>query len=85
LESTFRAISHSGSFLTGPAAKCAHGHERNGPAAIGRADERANAPGHHVDDLARGLHRQIAVPVEVRRIASVVHEQARAAGKSAFR
>jgi DNA-binding IclR family transcriptional regulator len=43
------------------------------------ADERAYALGHRVDDLARGLRRQIAVPPEVRRVASVVHEQARAA------
>jgi DNA-binding IclR family transcriptional regulator len=42
-------------------------------------EERAYALGHHVDDLARGLHRQIAVPAEVRRIASVVHDQAHAA------
>ncbi|XVU20951.1 IclR family transcriptional regulator [Actinoplanes sp. CA-054009] len=43
------------------------------------ADERAYALGHRVDDLARGLHRQIAVPPEVRRVASVVHLQAKAA------
>ncbi|MEV4347375.1 IclR family transcriptional regulator C-terminal domain-containing protein [Actinoplanes sp. NPDC049596] len=43
------------------------------------ADQRAYALGHRVDDLARGLHRQIAVPPEVRRVASVVHREARAA------
>jgi DNA-binding IclR family transcriptional regulator len=43
------------------------------------ADEQAYALGHRVDDLARGLHRQIAVPPEVRRVASVVHREAQAA------
>ena len=42
-------------------------------------EERAYALGHRVDDLARGLHRQIAVPPEVRRVASVVHQEAQAA------
>jgi DNA-binding IclR family transcriptional regulator len=42
-------------------------------------DQRSYALGHHVDDLARGLHRQIAVPAEVERVAGVLHQQARAA------
>lgn len=42
-------------------------------------EERAYALGHRVDDLARGLHRQIAVPPAVRRVAGVVHRQAQAA------
>ena len=42
-------------------------------------EERAYALGHRVDDLARGLYRQIAVPREVERVAEVVHQQARAA------
>jgi DNA-binding IclR family transcriptional regulator len=49
-------------------------------------EEKAYALGHRVDDLARGLHRQIAVPPEVRRVAAVVHQQARAAAYyAAFR
>jgi DNA-binding IclR family transcriptional regulator len=39
----------------------------------------AYALGHRVDDLARALRRQIAVPAEVERIAAVCHEEARAA------
>ncbi|WP_433291850.1 IclR family transcriptional regulator [Actinoplanes sp. CA-030573] len=42
-------------------------------------EEKAYALGHRVDDLARGLRRQIAVPPEVRRVAAVVHQQAQAA------
>jgi len=42
-------------------------------------DRRAYALGHRVDDLARGLYRQIAVPAEVQRVAEVVHQQAQAA------
>ena len=42
-------------------------------------DEKAYALGHRVDDLARGLYRQIAVPPEVERVAQVTHQQARAA------
>jgi DNA-binding IclR family transcriptional regulator len=42
-------------------------------------DQRAYALGHHVDDLARGLHRQIAAPAEVERVAAVIHQQAGAA------
>jgi DNA-binding IclR family transcriptional regulator len=41
--------------------------------------EHAYALGHRVDDLARALRRQIAVPAEVERIAAVCHEEARAA------
>jgi DNA-binding IclR family transcriptional regulator len=41
--------------------------------------ERAYALGHRVDDLARGLHRQIAAPPEVERVAAVIHQQAGAA------
>jgi DNA-binding IclR family transcriptional regulator len=43
------------------------------------SDERAYALGHRVDDLARGLHRQIAAPPEVERVAQVIHQQAKAA------
>ena len=43
------------------------------------SDEKAYALGHRVDDLARGLRRQIAVPPEVGRVARVTHEQAGAA------
>ena len=43
------------------------------------ADERAYALGHRVDDLARGLHRQLAVPPALRQVATVLHEQAHAA------
>lgn len=43
------------------------------------ADDKAYALGHRVDDLARGLHRQIAVPPEVERVAAVTHQQAGAA------
>ncbi|GLY00600.1 transcriptional regulator [Actinoplanes sp. NBRC 101535] len=43
------------------------------------ADEHAYALGHHVDDLARALHQQIAPPPAVRRVAAVVHRQAHAA------
>jgi DNA-binding IclR family transcriptional regulator len=43
------------------------------------ADQRAYALGHRVDDLARGLRRQIAAPAEVERVAGVLHQQARAA------
>ncbi|MGK5685464.1 IclR family transcriptional regulator [Actinoplanes sp. URMC 104] len=43
------------------------------------SDERAYALGHRVDDLARGLHRQIEAPPEVQRVASVVHREAQAA------
>ncbi|GAA2871250.1 transcriptional regulator [Actinoplanes cyaneus] len=39
---------------------------------------KAYALGHRVDDLARGLHRQIAAPPEIRRVAAVVHRQAHA-------
>jgi DNA-binding IclR family transcriptional regulator len=39
----------------------------------------AYALGHRVDDLARALRRQLAVPAEVERIAAVCHEEARAA------
>ncbi|HEY0532864.1 MAG TPA: IclR family transcriptional regulator [Actinoplanes sp.] len=42
-------------------------------------DQRAYALGHRVDDLARGLRRQIAVPAEVERVAGVLHQQAHAA------
>ncbi len=42
-------------------------------------EERAYALGHRVDDLARGLHRQIEAPPEVRRVTSVVHREAQAA------
>jgi DNA-binding IclR family transcriptional regulator len=42
-------------------------------------EQRAYALGHRVDDLARGLHRQIAVPAEVERVAGVLHQQAHAA------
>jgi DNA-binding IclR family transcriptional regulator len=42
-------------------------------------EERAYALGHRVDDLARALHRQIAVPPEVERVATVIHQQAGAA------
>jgi DNA-binding IclR family transcriptional regulator len=42
-------------------------------------EEHAYALGHHVDDLARGLRRQIAVPPEVERVTAVVHRQAHAA------
>jgi DNA-binding IclR family transcriptional regulator len=42
-------------------------------------EQRAYALGHRVDDLARGLRRQIAVPTEVERVASVLHQQAKAA------
>ncbi|WP_436520164.1 IclR family transcriptional regulator [Actinoplanes sp. HUAS TT8] len=42
-------------------------------------DQKAYALGHRVDDLARSLHRQIAAPPEVRRVAAVVHRQAHAA------
>ncbi|GAA0495436.1 transcriptional regulator [Paractinoplanes deccanensis] len=51
----------------------------NGGYLVHLGEERAYALGHRVDDLARGLHRQIAVPPEVRRVASVVHREARAA------
>ena len=43
------------------------------------AEDRAYALGHRLDDLARGLRRQIAVPPELQRVASVVHQEARAA------
>jgi DNA-binding IclR family transcriptional regulator len=43
------------------------------------AEEHAYALGHRVDDLARGLRRQIAVPAAVERVTAVVHEQAHAA------
>ena len=43
------------------------------------ADDHTYALGHRVDDLARGLRRQIAVPAEVERVADVVHRQAHAA------
>lgn len=42
-------------------------------------EEKAYALGHRVDDLARGLRRQIAVPPEVQRVAAVVHKEAQAA------
>jgi DNA-binding IclR family transcriptional regulator len=42
-------------------------------------EDKAYALGHRVDDLARGLHRQIAVPPEVERVAAVTHQQAGAA------
>ncbi|MET0419810.1 MAG: IclR family transcriptional regulator C-terminal domain-containing protein [Actinoplanes sp.] len=42
-------------------------------------DRRAYALGARVDDLARGLHRQLAVPPEVERVTSVLHREARAA------
>ena len=42
-------------------------------------DERAYALGHRIDDLARGLRRQIAAPAEVERVAAVIHQQAGAA------
>ena len=42
-------------------------------------EEKAYALGHRVDDLARGLRRQIAVPPEVERVAHVTHREARAA------
>jgi DNA-binding IclR family transcriptional regulator len=41
--------------------------------------EKAYALGHRVDDLARGLHRQIAAPPEVERVAAVIHQEAGAA------
>lgn len=43
------------------------------------ADQHAYALGHRVDDLARGLHRQLAVPPSLRRVATLLHQQARAA------
>jgi DNA-binding IclR family transcriptional regulator len=43
------------------------------------ADERAYGLGHRVDDLARGLRRQIAVPPEVERVTQVTHQEAHAA------
>jgi DNA-binding IclR family transcriptional regulator len=43
------------------------------------AEEHAYALGHRVDDLARGLRRQIAVPAAVERVTAVVHRQAHAA------
>ncbi|GAA1819557.1 IclR family transcriptional regulator [Planosporangium flavigriseum] len=39
----------------------------------------AYALGHRLDDLARALRRQLAVPAEVERIAAICHEEARAA------
>jgi DNA-binding IclR family transcriptional regulator len=51
----------------------------NGGYLVHLADEKAYALGHRVDDLARGLHRQIAVPPEVERVAQVTHQEARAA------
>jgi DNA-binding IclR family transcriptional regulator len=51
----------------------------NGGYLVHLPEERAYALGHRVDDLARGLHRQIAVPAEVERVAAVIHQQARAA------
>jgi DNA-binding IclR family transcriptional regulator len=51
----------------------------NGGYLVHLSEQRAYALGHRVDDLARGLHRQIAVPAEVERVAAVIHQQARAA------
>jgi DNA-binding IclR family transcriptional regulator len=51
----------------------------NGGYLVHLPEERAYALGHRVDDLARALHRQIAVPAEVERVAAVVHQQAGAA------
>ena len=51
----------------------------NGGYLVHLPEEKAYALGHRVDDLARGLHRQIAVPPEVERVAAVTHQQARAA------
>ena len=51
----------------------------NGGYLVHLSEERAYGLGHRVDDLARGLHRQIAVPPAVRRVASVVHQEAQAA------
>ncbi|BBH70912.1 putative HTH-type transcriptional regulator YagI [Actinoplanes sp. OR16] len=42
-------------------------------------EQRAYALGHRLDDLARALHRQIAVPPGVCRVAAVVHREAHAA------
>ncbi len=51
----------------------------NGGYLVHLAGEKAYAVGHRVDDLARGLHRQIAAPPEVQRVSSVVHLEAQAA------
>jgi DNA-binding IclR family transcriptional regulator len=51
----------------------------NGGYLVHLPEERAYALGHRVDDLARALHRQIAVPAEVERVAAVIHQQAGAA------
>lgn len=51
----------------------------NGGYLVHLAEEHAYALGHRVDDLARGLHRQIAVPPAVERVAAVTHQQAGAA------
>jgi DNA-binding IclR family transcriptional regulator len=58
----------------------------NGGYLVHLEQEHAYALGHRVDDLARGLHRQIAAPPEVERVAAVLHQQARAAAYyAAFR
>jgi len=51
----------------------------NGGYLVHLPQERGYALGHRVDDLARGLHRQIAAPAEVERVAAVIHQQAGAA------
>jgi DNA-binding IclR family transcriptional regulator len=51
----------------------------NGGYLVHLEEERAYGLGHRVDDLARGLHRQIAAPAEVERVAAVLHQEARAA------
>jgi len=51
----------------------------NGGYLVHLPDERVYALGHRVDDLARALHRQIAVPPEVERVTTVIHQQAGAA------
>ncbi|MDT5041863.1 MAG: hypothetical protein QOE51_2848 [Actinoplanes sp.] len=51
----------------------------NGGYLVHLSDEKAYGLGHRVDDLARGLRRQLAVPPEVERVAQVTHQQARAA------
>jgi DNA-binding IclR family transcriptional regulator len=51
----------------------------NGGYLVHLPEDRAYALGHRVDDLARALHRQIAVPAEVERVATVIHQQAGAA------
>ena len=51
----------------------------NGGYLVHLPEDKAYALGHRVDDLARGLRRQIAVPPEVGRVAEVTHREAGAA------